>query len=167
MSEIGHQNDWFAFFCWSNTSRPYLLVRPCWTHKSWGSQRYQVLALFSPFAVMGVWRHGFHTLDNLRGQKKRNRHDLKKPRGLGMCQEKAKGELLNASDSWLTKGNEITKAVQNGTSGSLETFIPALRLNIYQLLCKQLSPFKHSFWNGSSSAGHLCDETLRLVNSKV
>lgn len=85
-----------------------------------------------------------------------------------VCVKKSKGKLVNASDSWHAKVNKITKAVQIFTSVDLRNLNPpTVHLTIYHLVWKTSLPFKHSFWNGSSSVEHLCGETLQLVNSKV
>lgn len=43
-----------------------------------------------------------------------------------VCVKKSKSKLTNASDSWLTKGNKITKAVQNFTSLDFRNSNPLL-----------------------------------------
>lgn len=64
-------------------------------------------------AVMGVWRREFHTLDNLGEARKRETTATSIRAEVLVCVKKSKGKLVTASDSWLTKRNKITKAVQD------------------------------------------------------
>lgn len=96
-------------------------------------------------AVMGVWRQGFHTLDNLREAMKRETTMTSMRAEVLVCVGKSKGKLVNALDSWLTNGNKITKAVQNFTSRILETVIPRCAPQHLPAALENLSAFKHSF----------------------
>lgn len=91
------------------------------------------------FVVTGVWRQGFHTLDNLREARKRETTLTSMRAEVLVCVKKSKGKLANASDSWLTKGNKITKAVQSFTSLDFR--------NSHPLLCT--SAFTTYFWKNS------------------
>lgn len=93
---------------------------------------------------MGVWRQGFHTVDNLRGKEKTTVTSMRAE--VMVCVKKSKGKLVNASDSWHAKVNKITKAVQIFTSVDLRNLNPpTVHLTIYHLVWKTSLPFKHSF----------------------
>lgn len=71
-------------------------------------QGYNAVGTVFTFAVMGVWRQGFHTRYNEREARKRETTVT------SVCVKESKGTLVNAS--WLTKGNKMTRDVQNFTS---------------------------------------------------
>lgn len=120
-------------------------VSPCCPNKSSRSQCCQVLALFSGWPSWECGVQGFHTLDNLREARKRETTMTSVRAEVFVCVEKSKGKLVNASDSWLTNGNKITKAVQNFTSRILETANPCCASQHLPAALENLFAFKHSF----------------------
>lgn len=84
-------------------------------YKSSGLQCIQVLALFS---CLPSWECE---------DKARKRETMTSKRAeVLVCVEKSKGKLVNASDSWLTKGKETTRAVQDFTSLDFRNCDPLL-----------------------------------------
>lgn len=78
-----------------------------------------------------------------------------------VCVKNRKGQWVNSLDSCCIK--------EYNNQSDPEFYFSWLKehlVSVNHLLWKN-SPFKHSFWNGSSSVEYLCGETLQLVNLKV